>query len=355
MDWFNSPTMDAAGAHPVSQGFSKFHAMLLDICFGLYHPDEDQIEPVSADFLSRHDLEKLAYMTLVEFAASVKKERSGAREESHVETKPKPYDVFVMTTSFGSQAANISVVLPMKGGQLLWWNGQAGFASLDSGHHMYRIASLSGTARVLECLYRAMQEAPIPGSLSGCAMRRELLVDIDNNSSPGNPPESSATNINQPNPCLQTPWQHRELLIGIDNDSAPNIPSKSSFMKSFIGLQTPWQRRELLDGIDNDLFRELLDGIDNDSAPNIPSKSSFMKSFNQSLFGSARASVVSARPSVGSATPSVGCSHPLVDPSILNPLNESQQQAVLTAASTKFQDGFFAIQGEIFATKYSDF
>ena len=298
MDWFNSPTMDAAGAHPVSQGFSKFHAMLLDICFGLYHPDKDQIEPVSADFLSRHDLEKLAYMTLVEFAASVKKERSGAREESHVETKPKPYDVFVMTTSFGSQAANISVVLPMKGGQLLWWNGQAGFASLDSGHHMYRIASLSGTARVLECLYRAMQEAPIPGSLSGCAMRRELLVDIDNNSSPGNPPESSATNINQPNPCLQTPWQHRELLIGIDNDSAPNIPSKSSFMKSF----------------------------------------------NQSLFGSARASVVSARPSVGSATPSVGCSHPLVDPSILNPLNESQQQAVLTAASTKFQDGFFAIK-----------
>jgi hypothetical protein len=309
MDWFNSPTMDAAGAHPVSQGFSKFHAMLLDICFGLYHPDEDQIEPVSADFLSRHDLEKLAYMTLVEFAASVKKERSGAREESHVETKPKPYDVFVMTTSFGSQAANISVVLPMKGGQLLWWNGQAGFASLDSGHHMYRIASLSGTARVLECLYRAMQEAPIPGSLSGCAMRRELLVDIDNNSSPGNPPESSATNINQPNPCLQTPWQHRELLVGIDNDSAPNIPSKSSFMKSF----------------------------------------------NQSLFGSARPSVVSARPSVGSATPSVGSSHPLVDPSILNPLNESQQQAVLTAASTKFQDGFFAIQGEIFATKYSDF
>jgi hypothetical protein len=290
--------MDAAGAHPVSQGFSKFHAMLLDICFGLYHPDKDQIEPVSADFLSRHDLEKLAYMTLVEFAASVKKERSGAREESHVETKPKPYDVFVMTTSFGSQAANISVVLPMKGGQLLWWNGQAGFASLDSGHHMYRIASLSGTARVLECLYRAMQEAPIPGSLSGCAMRRELLVDIDNNSSPGNPPESSATNINQPNPCLQTPWQHRELLVGIDNDSAPNIPSKSSFMKSF----------------------------------------------NQSLFGSARPSVVSARPSVGSATPSVGSSHPLVDPSILNPLNESQQQAVLTAASTKFQDGFFAIK-----------
>jgi hypothetical protein len=97
-------------------------------------------------------------------------------------------------------------------------------------------------------------------------------------------------------------------------------------------LQTPWQHRELLVGIDND------------SAPNIPSKSSFMKSFNQSLFGSARPSVVSARPSVGSATPSVGSSHPLVDPSILNPLNESQQQAVLTAASTKFQDGFFAIK-----------
>ena len=309
MDWFNSPTMVAAGAHPVNQGFSKFHAILLDICFGLYHPDKDRIEPVSADFLSCHDLEKLAYMMLVEFAASVKKERSGAREESHVKTKPKPYDVFVMKTSFGSQAANVSVVLPMKGGQLLWWNGQAGFASLDSDQHMYRIASLSGTARVLECLYRAMQEAPIPGSLSGCAMRRELLVDIDNNSSPGNPPESSATNINQPNPCLHTPWQLRELLVGIDNDSAPNFPPKSSFTKSFI----------------------------------------------QSLFGSAQPSVVSARPSVGSATPSVGSSHPLVDPSILNPLNESQQQAVLTAVSTKFQDGFFAIQGEIFATKYSDF
>ena len=302
MDWFNSPTMVAAGAHPVNQGFSKFHAILLDICFGIYHPEKDRIEPVSADFLSCHDLEKLAYMMLVEFAASVKKERSGAREESHVKTKPKPYDVFVMKTSFGSQAANVSVFLPMKGGQLLWWNGQAGFASLDSDQHMYRIASLSGTARVLECLYRAMEEAP--GTLSVCAMRRELLVGMDNNSSPGNPPESSAMDISQPLSRLQTPWQRRELLDGIDDDSALNSPKKS------------W----------------------------------FVKLFSQSL-GSARPSVSSARPSVGSDTPSVGSSHPLVDPSILKPLNESQQQAVLTAVSPKFQDGFFAIQGEIFTTK----
>jgi hypothetical protein len=262
--------------------------MLLDICFGFYYPCKDKIQPVSAEFLSSHDLDKLTYMMLVEFAASVEKERRGAQEESQVKAKPKPYDVFVMKTSFGSHATNISVVLPMRGGQLWWWNGQADFASLDSDQHVYRIASLSGTARVLECLHMAKEESR--GSLSVCAMRREMLVGIDNNST--NPPESSAIQNSQLVSCWQPPWQHRELY-DMDNYSSPTNPPESSFMKS---------------------------------------TSQFLSSIPQ--------------PSVGSAQPTVGSFFPLVDSSILEPLNESQQQAVLTAASAKFQDGFFAVQGE---------
>ncbi len=245
MDWDSSPTLDAAHARghpPISPGFSRYHAKLLDICFGLYHPDTVRIQPVPADYLSHQDLENLAFMVLVEFAASVEKERLGTQEESQVRAEPKPYDVFVMKTSFGYRASNISVVLPMKGGQLQWWNGQGNFASLDSDEHLYRIASLSGTARVLECLHRAMNAAA--GSLSVCAMRRESLFDSDKitTTTTSSPIESFLTNVDR--------------LV--------------------VGAQSP------------------------------------------------------------------------VDPSILEPLNESQQEAVLTCASTKFQDGFFAIQGELF-------
>lgn len=175
-DWNSSPTLEAASRFRVSTGFTPFHATLLDICFGVMHPDPEQVQQLKDDTLSYADLDKLMYMVLVEFAASVEKEKKGFQEESHVKTQPNAYDVFVMKTTFGDRKSKISVVMPMKSGTLQWWDGDQGFASLDSDLHVYRIASLSGSARVLECLSGAKGE--VGESLSGWAMRREMLVEV---------------------------------------------------------------------------------------------------------------------------------------------------------------------------------
>jgi hypothetical protein len=178
IDWMTSPTLEAVSRiDGASNGFSKFHAKLLDICFGHYRPDAGQVQALEGETLDRSDLEKLAYMVLVEFAASVEKEYQGSQEETHVKTEPHPYDVFVMKTTFGARTSNVSVVLPMKDGQLLWWDGHTeDFVSLEANLHVYRIASLSGSARVLECLVCRAQATG--ECLSAWAMRRERLFDI---------------------------------------------------------------------------------------------------------------------------------------------------------------------------------
>lgn len=176
IDWDDSPSLEAAGKIQVSVGFSKFHAKLLDICFGDFNPDTEIIEALHGDTIEYDDLKKLAYMVLVEFAASVEKERQGTQEETHVKPEPRPYDVFVMKTDFGQQLSNISVLLPMRGGQLQWWNGQKDLSPIRSGQHVYRIASLSGAARVLDALDRARTSRE---PLCRWAMRREMLVSVE--------------------------------------------------------------------------------------------------------------------------------------------------------------------------------
>jgi hypothetical protein len=65
--------------------------------------------------------------------------------------------------------------------------------------------------------------------------------------------------------------------------------------------------------------RESLLGVRNDSSQTNAQASSVIESARRFIFGS---------------------DPPLLDPSILEPLNESQQLAVLAAASTKFQNVF---------------
>lgn len=227
-----SSTWERSRAFGVSIGFSKHHAALLDICFGRYFPPVEKVQNLSQGCrLEDLDIEKLAYMVLVEFAASVEKERKGLVEESRTKPEPRPYDVFVMKTTLGAQSTNVYVLLPLRGGKLAWWDGDSHVEPLRDGQPIqpaYRIASLSGSARVLACLDSVLNGR---NALSADAMERGKLIDV------------------------------------IVQDSA------SISLSAFSGVGT------------------------------------------------------------------------LFDPSILDPLNESQANAVRTVASERFQDGFFAIQG----------
>jgi AAA domain len=178
INWEESVTLETLERYKIdaSLGFSKFHAKLLDICFGHYTPSADKVQRLNdSGMLDPSDIEKLAFMVLVEFASSVEKQRTGTVEETQSKAEPRPYDVFVMKTSFGAQSSNIAVVLPLRKGKLAWWYGQdEKLEPLQNDLHVYRLASLSGSARVLECLDRVLRGG---GALSAAAMERQWLFE----------------------------------------------------------------------------------------------------------------------------------------------------------------------------------
>jgi hypothetical protein len=171
-------TLKNASHFSVSRGFSRFHAALLDIClFQSCRPNPENVTPILGPNITSDDLKALAYMILVEFAASLDKELNAGgpnAEESYAVTTPHPYDVFLMTTTLGRRTSRLAVYIPLKG-RLEWWDGCNNFWPLGSDTHLRRVASLSGSARVLQAL---SQSSMSTDSLTGWAMRREMLADI---------------------------------------------------------------------------------------------------------------------------------------------------------------------------------
>ena len=176
-------TFQNASKFNVSRGFSKFHGTLLDIClFESCRPNPEKVTPITGPNLTSDDLAALAKMILVEFAASLDKELNTVsnEEESYAVTTPHAYDVFLMTMTLSRRTSRLAVCIPMKGskvlkGSLEWWDGCDNFWPLNSDTHLRRVASLSGSARVLQALSQARTSKD---SLTGWAMRREMLVDI---------------------------------------------------------------------------------------------------------------------------------------------------------------------------------
>jgi hypothetical protein len=153
----------------LSRSFSRHHEILMHICFGNVKPDPTRIEPLN-NSLDTNDLRRLTHMVKVEFATSLSKEMTGS-EDAAAKTDPKPFDVFLMETTLDRPKQHIAVCLPTKRRELLWYNGGEDLLSLDELTHKWRIASLSGAARVLEAL-----SAPIT-RLTEMAMQRTTLVE----------------------------------------------------------------------------------------------------------------------------------------------------------------------------------
>jgi hypothetical protein len=153
----------------LSRSFSPHHEILMHICFGNVKPDPTRIEPLN-DYLDTNDLRRMIHMVKVEFASSLSKEMGGS-EDAVTKTDPKPFDVFLMETTLDRAKQHIAVCLPTKRRELLWYNGGEDLLPLDALTHKWRVASLSGPARVLEAL-----SAPAT-PLTKMAMQRAPLVE----------------------------------------------------------------------------------------------------------------------------------------------------------------------------------
>ena len=161
----------ARGRFP--RGFTQNHQLLLDICLGMTRPDPGKLRGLNR-VLEKEDLVLLQEMVKVEFLASLEKNRAGTEEASGKE-EPHPYDVFLMETSLSRLDMGLAVCMPRKPDSLIWYNGLTETWNMDPPTHKWRIASLSGPARILEALSKRPEDHP----LMHAAMKRELLVDAE--------------------------------------------------------------------------------------------------------------------------------------------------------------------------------
>ena len=141
------------------KSFTTHHKELLDICFGISSPDEAKIEPLNEGRLDYQDLDRMIHMVKVEFATSLAKEMKGPGGEdvNHAlgskmkDQEPHPYDVFLMETTLDRRNNRLAVCIPLKD-DFVWFNGDTAWP-LEPPTHKWRVASLSGPARVLEALH----------------------------------------------------------------------------------------------------------------------------------------------------------------------------------------------------------
>ncbi|GKY96310.1 hypothetical protein MPSEU_000590700 [Mayamaea pseudoterrestris] len=155
--------------------FSNQHLLLLQICFGNVKPNPRYVQPLN-DHLDAGDMDRLYYMVQLEFAESLEKEKTGSDTTTIDVDDLRPYDVCLMCATINQPRKNIAVVLPRKNTRkLIWYDGGKDLFELDALFPKWKVASLSGTVRVLEAL-----KAPVD-ALSHWAMRREMLQPVERN------------------------------------------------------------------------------------------------------------------------------------------------------------------------------
>jgi len=155
------------------ESFSDHHVILIKICFGLLKPDPSALKPVSDERCLEHsDLQRYYSMVLVEFAASLDKEMKGS-DETQPKVDPNPYDVFLLETTLDHPTKHIAVCVPVRGRrELAWYNGGTELIPVGDLSPKWRVASLSGPARVLAAL------SDPPTDLTEMSMGRAMIVDI---------------------------------------------------------------------------------------------------------------------------------------------------------------------------------
>ena len=196
------------------QSFSEYHGRLFDLCLietgairsttnhSLQAHDLEQ----GGTILTRKDLKTLSTMAELEFLASINQELNGTETSDNAE--PHVFDVFLMTATMRKDlgvaegrvptARPIAVCVPFRK-KLMWWDG----FSLERGgqmwplqppSHVRKIASLSGSARVLQALALAYHLASEEG-LVDAVMNRDHMFRVDSLEHPA--PLRIGTSLNE--------------------------------------------------------------------------------------------------------------------------------------------------------------
>jgi hypothetical protein len=152
---------------------SSLHYLLLDVCLG-FVPVPRTCDALSKESLTASNLGKLHAMVQIEVMAGLAKDRQGTEDSTRAPADPHPFDVFLMNTTLERNESSLAVCLPIKD-DLVWYDGMLNVWPLDGFSHKWRVASLSGAARVLEALSSRAAD------LMHWAMERSMLVDVERN------------------------------------------------------------------------------------------------------------------------------------------------------------------------------
>lgn len=158
---------------------NNYHEELLDLVFGIDSPEsvaEDEVLPLE---VTTHNSLRLMYkLTKVEFYSSLQKEINNDDDDEEATVRSKkisPYDVFLIVPTFTNKNIEIAVCVPVREKKLpsvlQWYDENLKLWELDELQTIKKVASLSGTARVLENLERM-------SPLMSQAMERTNLFDV---------------------------------------------------------------------------------------------------------------------------------------------------------------------------------
>lgn len=218
----DSGSYEAACEWGLGKSFTPFHGQLLDLC--LNPPPNYSIPSLEKNgvILTTNDLIALRIMTEVEFMASYHQALLGTETG---DAEPRIFDVYLMqtilnqTTIRGSKRP-IAICVPVKE-DLCWWNGRSKADGgelwpLEPKSHIRKLASLSGSARVLQTLSDTMSN---PSELAKWAMNRQEIFSVDVVDSDSNGDIPSSHNLN--------------------NSQQLAVDAMDKFMKGFFCIQGP--------------------------------------------------------------------------------------------------------------------
>lgn len=164
----NSEEAVAECRNKFGRSLNAYQKLLLDVCFGRKKVPAS-VEPLNS-YVTASDLRKMHTMVLMEFIASIEKERTGT-EDAKKTGEPHPFDIFLIEAAPESADCRMAVCLPFKE-NLVWYDGTARIWPLGALRHKWRVASLAGPARILEALETDSQ-------LKQWAMAREMCVSAE--------------------------------------------------------------------------------------------------------------------------------------------------------------------------------
>ena len=178
---------------------SIYHNDLLEIVFGRAHPgevEEDEYLPLELADYSTLDL--MTRLVKIEFYASLQKEISNNENQTMIPPEPKPFDVFLVEPSFRNKNISIAVSIPVKvkgrrDPVLTWYDENETLWEIVELRRTRKIASLSGTARVLENLATYFVEI---SPMMKAAMERTNIFDASA-LAPSSNDSNGGRNLNQ--------------------------------------------------------------------------------------------------------------------------------------------------------------